>query len=147
MSQHQVLFLDFDGVLHPTMPSTADGPTVNVGFFGWLHHLEKLLRPFPDVGLVVHSTWRYQYKSDELQDLLNPLGGRYLGATPRGPRFESICWWLNANPRFTSHRILDDDLAEFPSPPPSELIACDPVLGVSDERVLRELLTWLASNR
>jgi hypothetical protein len=141
----RVLFLDFDGVLHPTMED-LDGDSdacIATPLFGWLPLLATALASHPDVGIVVSSTWRYTHDQDELRELLGPLRGRFLGATPRGPRYESIQWWLHLNPMFASHRILDDNPREFPTPAPKELIACHPHRGVSDSEVLAQLREWL----
>ena len=84
----RVLFLDFDGVLHPTTEDLDDdsGRCLATPFFGWLPHLARALEWFLDVRIVVHSTWRYTQDVDELRELLGPLRVRFLGATPRGPR-------------------------------------------------------------
>jgi hypothetical protein len=141
-----VLFCDFDGVLHPTLARTEDGsiePVVSTVLFGWLPALARVLRKHEDVALVIHSTWRYTHNVDELRALLGPLGSRVVGATPRGPRMDSILWWLQLSPEFSDYRILDDDLSEFPAPPPSELIVCSPSSGVSAPAVLEALRAWL----
>ena len=135
----RALFLDFDGVLHPTTIRAdieVDEIVVGTGLFGWLPALVSVLRAHPDVSLVVHSTWRYTHDIDELRGVLGLLGSRVVGATPRGPRLESILWWLHQNPQFGSYRILDDDSREFPQPPPPELILCDPRTGVAAPAVL-----------
>lgn len=143
------LFLDFDGVLHPTAvegeASTDPGTrgAVHTPHFGWLPLLVKLLKPHPHVAVVVHSTWRYTHNLEELRDLLGELGPRVVGATPHGPRYEAIHEWLRLNPQFASHRILDDALTEFPDPPPAELILCEPRTGVSSTAVLCALQNWL----
>jgi len=95
------------------------------------------------VAVVVHSTWRYTHDVDELRLLLGPLGPQFVGATPKGPRYESIQWWLHLNPLFADHRILDDDPGEFPVPAPPELILCNPTTGVAAPAVLAALRTWL----
>ena len=142
----RVLFLDFDGVLHPTMEDLDDGSDACIAtpLFGWLPVLAAALHRYPDVGITVQSTWRYTHDDDELRELLGPLGVRFLGATPRGPRYESILWWLHLNPSFVSRRILDDNPREFPEPPPAELILCHPHYGVSDPVVLAQLAEWLS---
>ncbi len=143
----RLLFLDIDGVLHPTLNSiTAQQPTLNDTLFGWLPSLTSALKPHSDVSIVVHSTWRYNYNADEWRDILGSLRPRVLGATPLGPRYESILSWLHMNPVFANYRILDDDGTEFPAPPPVELILCDPAKGVSEARVLAALSTWLKSD-
>ena len=133
----RVLFLDFDGVLHPTPLADADQP------LRLLPHLRALLHGRADVGLVVHSTWRYVYRPRELAELLATAGAPVLGATPRGPRHESILWWLHLNPLVTEYVILDDDAREFPDPLPPELIVCDPADGILTPGVLDRLGRWL----
>lgn len=142
----RALFLDFDGVLHPKTLETdieEDEIAVGTALFGWLPALVSVLRTHPDVSLVVHSTWRYTHDIDELRGVLGVLGSRVVGATPRGPRLDSILWWLHMNPQFGSYRILDDDAGEFPTPPPRELILCDPRTGVAAPEALAAIRRWL----
>jgi len=106
-----------------------------------------MLRPHPDVHVVAHSTWRYTHDVDELRLLLGVLGPRLVGATPTGPRYDSILWWLNQNPRYSSYRILDDDPREFPDPLPAELVLCDPRSGVSAPDVQAALKDCLSGPR
>ncbi len=143
--QPRVLFVDFDGVLHPTtVEGTSEaGGVVHTPMFGWLPLLVDVLRPHPDVALVVHSTWRYTHDIDELRGVLGALASRVVGATPRGPRYESILWWLQLSPAYLSFRILDDDAKEFPKPLPAELILCNPRTGISEAAVLTSLRVWL----
>lgn len=139
----RVLFVDFDGCLHPLSTGlTSGGAPVKTPHFGWLPALAEALRGHDDVGLVVHSTWRYEYDVDELRGLLGSLGQRVIGATPRGPRLDSILWWTNLS-QCTDYRILDDDASEFPSPPPPQLILCCPSTGVAAPAVLAALKKWL----
>lgn len=143
----RALFIDFDGVLHPTLARGAttygDG-LITTTHFGWVQALEEALRGHDDVRLVVHSTWRYQYKKlEELRELLGVLSRLVVGPTPLGPCYESITWWLHSNPNFSDYRILDDDPSEFPVAPPLELIVCNPLTGVSAPDVLHALGVWL----
>lgn len=59
------LFLDFDGVLHPE-PLYGDGE-----LFCRLPLLEALLREFPEVSIVVSSTWRDTRTVEELRKLFS----------------------------------------------------------------------------
>jgi hypothetical protein len=127
-------------VLHPTDDADVPAGTTH---FEWLPYLERVLAPHRDVAVLVHSTWRYTYTDEELRALLGPLGSRLVGSAPRGPRYESIRWWLVANKAFSDYRMLDDDAREFPQPQPAELILCNPVSGVSDAIVLGLLRQWL----
>lgn len=142
----RALFIDFDGVLHPTTDSTGANQTVcKTTLFGWLPVLDALLKPHSDVVLVVHSTWRYTHNVDELRGVLGSLGSRVVGATPEGPRYEAILGWLQVNQAHVNYRIVDDDAREFPSPPPVELILCEPSTGIAAPGVLLELRKWLES--
>lgn len=136
----RVLSVDFDGILHPAAPADA---TACEHPFGWLPLVAGVLAPYPDVGVLVHSTWRYAYSSSELYEMLGELGPRFVGATPLGPRYVSVRLWLQHNRAFTSCRIRDDDPTAFPTPAPPELILCDPRHGVSDARVQAALIEWL----
>jgi hypothetical protein len=145
--QDRALFIDIDGVLHPTTVegSPDAGGIVHTPMFGWLPVLAGVLRPHPGVALVVHSTWRYTHDVDELRGVLGALGSRVVGATPPGPRYESILSWLHLNPAITDYRILDDDQREFPRPLPAELILCNPSTGITGPKVLAALRAWLES--
>ena len=142
----RVLFLDFDGVLHSMAVkgnNPSKGPVIGTGLFDWLPSLADALGGHEDVDIVVHSTWRYAYSLDELREMLGSLKNRVVGATPRGPRLESILWWLSLSPTYTDYRILDDDPKEFPDPQPTELILCNPLTGVAAPEVLETLRVWL----
>lgn len=139
---NSALFLDFDGVLHPAVPEGE-----KVRYFEWATTLADALRGQDRLGLVVHSTWRYIYDPAELAQMLRPVDVPLLGVVPRGPRYESILWWLHLNPSIQNYRIVDDASAEFPSPAPPELILCQPLRGASDPAVLKALQDWLTGRR
>jgi hypothetical protein len=143
----RALFIDFDGVLHPTTTGldVSNAAIVRTPLFGWLPVLAQALKPHPDVALVISSTWRYTHSLEELRDMLDDLGPRVIGATPRGARYESILAWLSLNPNVVSHRILDDDPREFPNPAPAELILSRGSTGISAPDVLQVLTAWLES--
>lgn len=139
--QLKLLSIDFDGLLHPVGTGTT---RITTTFFGFLPVLESLLAPHAEVRVLVHSTWRYSYQPAELQMFLGSLEERFVGASPRGPRYESVLWFIQQNPQFASYRILDDDPREFPDPPPAEVILCDPLLGMTDPHLQAQLCAWLA---
>jgi len=138
----RLLFIDFDGVLHP-LRDDADASE----WFCWLPELTRLVMPYADVRLAVHSTWRYLYQPDELHALLGPLGARAAGSVPRGPREESILWFADlAGVRRDRFCILDDDGQAFSVLGAPELILCDPQRGLSDAHVQRALAAWLSGS-
>lgn len=143
----RVLFLTFDGCTHPAYAAASQRPySVPVDLFAWLPILAGLLQPHPDVFIVVHSSWRSTYSSDEIGDMLGDLGMRYLGVTPLAfGRWDSVNKWLSHNSA-SSWRILDDSPREFPDPPPLELIVCHPLTGLSATYVQAQLADWLETS-
>ena len=74
-----ILFLDFDGVLHPECEVSQRG---EVADFCFLPRLESLLRAFPDVRVVISSTWREHKTLDELREMFSAdIAARIIGAT------------------------------------------------------------------
>ena len=138
----RVLFLDFDGVLHPGPDVTA-----SPALWFWLPALAKVLEAHGDVRIVVHSTWRLDHSVDQLRVLLGGLGERVIDATPEGGRLESIERWLEAHNDVDSYRILDDDESAFFFPLPAELILCDPVHGIGGSKARKQLLASLKETR
>lgn len=154
----RVLFIDYDGVLHPLGLELMQGASLNgkprakaikVDFFCWVPLLAELLEGHPDVFLVVHSSWRESHTHAALGAYLAPLEERYLGATVDGDKLASIDTWLTAHPEVTSYRILDDvalveetDDAEEPYPR-EEFILCHYQKGISCPGVVRQLQNWL----
>jgi len=102
-----ILFLDFDGVLHgndaglelnvrdeASLQSltdeqrrfiTRDGRLiVGENLFGHADRLAVALEPYPDVRIVITSTWRIYFELEALQRFLPPaLAGRVIGITPQ----------------------------------------------------------------
>ena len=79
-----VLFLDFDGVLHPggLQAFDCDGAFLDhPDFFCHLDYLTRLLAPHPEIKIIVSSDWRLHFSNLTLRGFLAPLGkDRYLGA-------------------------------------------------------------------
>jgi hypothetical protein len=135
----RLIFLDFDGVLHP-----LDAQLPEAERFCWLPVLDDLLTGHPDVHLVVHSTWRYTYADTELRAFLGPLGHRFAGSAPRAPREQAIEMVLQANRHIQHHLALDDDAREFSGSAVNVLIV-DSMRGISDESAQTAIATWLRS--
>jgi hypothetical protein len=71
-----VLFLDFDGVLHPDPPNSSNPLWCRTDL------LVDWLNARPEVEIVVSSTWRRTYNFQELQDLVPPgLACKLVGCT------------------------------------------------------------------
>jgi hypothetical protein len=140
----RVISLDFDGVLHP-----ARDPDVPV--FAWLEHLVTLLASHPDVMLLVHSSWREAYRSDEIGEMLQPLDDRFIGVVPHGERYAALCAWLKGQQPELALLIVDDDRKAYP---PSvsddssmQIVYCDPTRGLSCPHVQASIAAWLEESR
>lgn len=108
-----ILFLDVDGVLHPT-------PCGQEQRFCHAHLIGELLDRFDDLGVVFSSDWKRSHSVDELVALmgLERLRARFLGATadpydPVWPRRELECrTWMRDN-AFPHERWLAVDDWEY----------------------------------
>jgi len=135
----RLIFLDFDGVLHPLQHEHLP-----LERFCWLSLLEALVCDYPDVYVVVHSTWRYEYTEPELRQMLGSLGRRFVGCAPRAPRQQAIEMVLQANKGVRGHLVLDDDAREF-SGSSLNVLLLDPQRGLSDETAQLAVQQWLQS--
>ncbi len=152
----RVLFLDFDGVLHPDPLQPIPGrflrgkPVVRYvpveQPFVHVDLLERLLRMAPDVGLVVHSAWRHSKSHLQLRDCLGPLRHRFLEGTHGQARWRSIQAWLQDYQSVTDFLVLDNSPSEFPMPAPRQLVVCPSDTGISSPTVMARLRAWLAQS-
>ncbi len=135
-----ILFLDFDGVLHPA------GSRRNVGDLAQLPLLENLLREpaYAAVRIVISSTWREAYPLDRLRALFSAdIRTRVVGATPvldeydsDYNRYEEIKAWLEAHPQIERWVALDDDVEGFPSHRRSKVVFTQSSVGLTEESVV-----------
>lgn len=136
----RLLFLDFDGVLHPVTKKAGQSLP-----FEWVPELTALLSDAPDVAIAVHSSWAERYSLDELRDFLGPLGCRLIGAVNRGPKASSILLFLDSQPDFGDWLVIDDEAGEFPRDFPGSVVICDRTRGISDPLVQAQIRLWLTS--
>ena len=152
-SHVRMVFLDFDGVLHPTSKVVALNGTIppapaqyarDNGLFCFIDLLAGLLKQYPDVMLMVHSSWRHWVANAEIRELLGELAEFYVGCTEPGlGRYASIQSTVERSGS-TAVVILDDNPQEFPTGC-AELMLCDPELGISDPATLEKLAAWMSA--
>lgn len=136
-----ILFLDFDGVLHPTSARPAER-------FSRAHLLSSSLAEH-NCDVVVSSSWRFHHTFEALiAPLPLALRRRVTGTTGeprfgRWPRYSEIQAFLLEFGPNAHWRALDDSANEFPPGCP-ELLSCDPNVGLA-ARQLNELNLWLRS--
>ena len=147
----KILFLDIDGVLHPncTVAVEPSGSISAIGAFRWLRSLDEVLQDFPDVELVLHSSWRLVWETDiELKENLpESLASKIRGVTPRTvmSRYASIEAYCTEH-AVTQVCIIDDESAAFPAGL-TGLVVCDQAQGISSPETrakLRAALTALS---
>jgi HAD domain in Swiss Army Knife RNA repair proteins len=136
----KILFLDFDGVLHPNL-APEDGCFVRA---------PALAELIGGTGLqvVISSSWRFHHPLPHILDRLPAaLRERVVGTTGeaipgRFARWQEIRAWCQRH-RASDWRALDDAAFEFPPGCP-QLIRCDGALGVG-EAEFALLRGWLAA--
>lgn len=107
---HRLVFLDFDGVLHPAAGGPADAPP-----FCWVAELAEELAPHPDVGIVVHSSWIDQHSVEDVREFLGPLGLRLLGTVGTGEKSLAVLSFVRSLPDLHHWIVIDDDATRFES--------------------------------
>ena len=141
MNKEKLLFLDFDGVLHPSH-FAGQAP------FSRAHLLEETLAQFAP-KIVVSSSWRFTHSLRKLQKSLpTTIGQLIIGATSNAiigkyPRYQEIQNYLSGYGP-ADWRALDDSYWEFPRTC-SKLIRCNPNTGITDKQIL-ELQQWLGQH-
>ncbi len=140
-----ILFLDFDGVLHPDPPQPDQR-------FRSLPRLVSVLRDHLEVEIVISSMWREQLSLDEIRSFFPAdIAARIIGTTPLTPRVEGyaparregeIVDWLEQAGRSEEPWIAIDDQHWQFTRHKDRLVSCVFYDGL-DERVealLREKL-------
>ena len=143
-----ILFIDFDGVFHAMADRDFEycGSDLvvsdNPNLFQWAPLLWDVIEPYP-IELVVHSSWRHLYPTDELIArfplVMQP---RITGVTEGRERHRSILDYVRMHDvqRFA---VLDDSPEAFPDNWPN-LIVCDAQRGINDAAVLTQIRSFVA---
>lgn len=148
-----ILFVDFDGVLHPDPCPEARR------LFEHAPRLAGLLEGFPEVCIVLSTSWRNGRSIDELVGpLAPPLRARVIGVTPTFGQFvaaprlvpyrrQAECqqWLVEHGQQDRPWLALDDRASGF-EPYCDRLIECDSRRGF-DARAARRLHSALARER
>lgn len=150
--QTRVIFLDFDGVLHPPKAISGAQPPLTPAQIkeGWpqtfqhLPILKEILTGHTDIAVVVSSSWRLHLNDGELQEVLSLISPWFVGSVSKGSRDEAIRAWLQRYP-IEDYVILDDVSKFFPGNWP-KLILCKSALGLSDPLVQTKLRDWISTS-
>ena len=147
-----VLFLDFDGVLHP-VHQRDDLPVTEAEPFCYMQRFAEVLRDFAAIEIVISSTWRLHRSVEQLREYFPvDLQSRVVGTTPElvdderfgGRQLEALAWLDEHRP--ASSWIALDDLTTAWSKT-ENLVLCRDGFREPEERRLRELLNRQVDER
>lgn len=142
----QVLFLDFDGVMHPERCDVDK-------YFCRRELLEAWLRLRPSVVVVISSSWREAHSLDEIQSFFSEdIGPRVVGVTPvlrrcdwedydgelppmRFEREAEVLRWLNGSGEPWRPWAALDDQAWLFQPFCRQLVLCDGRIGLTQRQL------------
>jgi hypothetical protein len=147
----KVIYLDFDGVLHDGevywhVKRGIYMKTPGRRLFEWMAILEELLAPYPDVKIVLSTSWVRARNFNFARSKLSPaLQARVIGATfhkremrkdlfdllSRGAQIVQDVGRRQPQKWFS----IDDDVLDWPRGYLRHLVATDSSAGLSDPRV------------
>jgi len=147
-AERALLFLDFDGVLLPVSTDEEITPYQMTPYVSATHHLERsdwslvsalaaTLRPFPEVRIVVSSTWRHLHNLYILRKTLSPLAVVDTTGRAMETRYEEIAAYMYKRPE--PWLALDDDDYGWNPERRWNLVHCDMHVGIADKTRLEEL--------
>lgn len=151
----QILYLDFDGVLHHenVLVHPKQGAYLQMGpghhLFAHASLLAHLLLPYPGVKIVLSTSWVLKYGcADTAERLLPNLWDRVIGATYHSamdkegfrqmPRWQQIVQDYGRR-RPSAWLALDDDHEGWPNIHSENYVRTDPFEGISKPAILEEL--------
>lgn len=153
-----VLFLDFDGVLHPDLVYRTLGRIIlgvdGVALFEWLPVLEEQLAQHAEVQIVLSTSWvRVLGFNRTLRRLPPALRQRVVGATWHSAmkeeewneltRYMQIVNYVHRH-NVTRWLAIDNDDEGWPDIAYDRLVHTDDLQGLGDEQAQRELAEKLS---
>ncbi|WP_211442756.1 HAD domain-containing protein [Collimonas humicola] len=157
----KILYLDYNGVLHDAkvIRNRKRGlyiATPDRAFFEWMPILEELLAPYPEIKIVLSTSWiRALGFDDTRQELTAGLRERVIGSTFHHPKLtpaefdtmpRGMQVWRDVERRKpTSWLALDDDAFGWPAACRDHLLETKGNLGLSDPATQDALKKMLAA--
>lgn len=157
-----ILFLDFDGVLHPDAVFLGRaGPQLRGEgeLFMWADVLDRELQAFPELKIVLSTSWvRNLGFARAKKRLPSSVQARIVGSTwhsSMGKEWADSVWWDTATrygqiARYAARAAIsdwvaiDDDVEGWSSADRFRLVATHPNEGISNAATLLELRAKLA---
>jgi hypothetical protein len=150
----KTIFLDIDGVLHPStvgeLEYGPEGPMVTgPGVCALQDRLAELIAG-KTVEIAIHSTWIYMFDAKILRAMYLPRLGAVAHITLTNRHIESralriLDYLRRRRIPPAGYLILDDAPREFSSTPEllPRLVECDPERGIDDPRVVSRIEEFL----
>lgn len=149
-----LIFLDIDGVL---IPDRRNGSSLQTDIMKFnsvcLNHFENVLRSYPNVQVVISSSWREIFLFEVIPPLFSPdIAIRIIGFTPflnpknihkhKYLRHQEVLEYLPQNQAENSPWVAIDDIPEH-YPPDAPVVAIDDYNGFDQNsaKILSEYLT------
>lgn len=162
----RLLFLDYDGVLHPdAVYLTRRGIELRAtgSLFMWAPQLIEVLADHPDLRIVLSTSWARYLGFDRARLALpaklrhQVIGATWHSAMGRGwsdhiswdvqTRWEQIAAYLSRLNEPVRWLAIDDDVRGWASANCDQLIQTDPSTGLSDTSVMDELIRKLQATK
>jgi hypothetical protein len=159
MPSSDVLFLDYDGTLHPG-DVWVQGATIELNapgheLFENAPVLEELLAPYPSVRIVLSTTWVRMFSFKYARDRLPPglvervIGSTFDPAAPNAWRFDRLTRYDAIMEDVMRRRparwlALDDDALGWAEAERHRLVLAPSALGLACARVQEDLRARLA---
>jgi hypothetical protein len=156
----KICYLDYEAVLHDgnVLRNRIKGMTIKTPgrtFFEWMPILDDLLAPYPDLKIVLSTTWVRELGFNEAKhELSASLRDRVIGSTFLHPKivkaeFDTMSRgmqiWADVERRKPTHWFaLDDDAFGWPAWCKENLIQTNDQLGLSDPAVQERVRQRLA---
>lgn len=147
-----ILYLDFDGVLHPAdvrvLPADRHprvyvrGQPTDRPLFEHLPLLEQLLKPYSQLRIILATSWVREFGYEyALEQLTSSLRERVIGATLYPALARYYCIQIDAEERgVTKWLALDDDLNMWPESEMARVVApTDRQLGLAQPGIAEQL--------
>lgn len=154
------LYLDFDGVLHDDAvywhPKRGIYlATLNRILFEWSHILEELVEPFPDLQIILSTSW-VRMRSFEFAKSKLPISlqKRVIGATFHNRElqkieFDHMSRWQQISSDAKRRNLenwfaIDNDCRGWPEQFRDRLVLTNDRLGLSEESVQNQIREFLS---
>jgi hypothetical protein len=152
------IFLDIDGVLVPEKKFETQVSKEELLKFNpiCLHIFEDVLQRYPNVYIVISSSWKEVFPFESVRSLFSPnIAERVIGFTPfldpklihqfQYLRHQEVLEFLRQNNALDDFWVAIDDIAEH-YPPNARVVVTDPYSGFdSSSALILELLLSTAS--